>query len=176
MRSGKTEQDERYLQAAAEFGPVLERLARGYEADPDLCRDLKQDIHVALWRSLGSFDGRCSLRTWFYRVSHNVGASHILKQRARTQPLVGLDALLDVHNDDNPEQTVTNRQALEKLRSLIQALNPSDRQLLLLYLEGFDAVAMAEIVGASPSAVAVKIHRIKAVLAARFQGGDRCAP
>ena len=29
-------QDERYRQAAADFGPALERLARGYERDPHL--------------------------------------------------------------------------------------------------------------------------------------------
>jgi RNA polymerase sigma-70 factor (ECF subfamily) len=176
LGSGTTEQDQRYLQAVAEFGPALERLAHGYEADPDLRRDLTQDIHVALWRSLGSFDGRCSLRTWFYRVSHNVGASHILKQRARTRPLVGLEELANTPDDDDPEQTVTNRDALEKLRGLIQALNTADRQLVLLYLEGLDAAATAEIVGASPGAVSVKIHRIKAVLAERFQGGGRRVP
>ena len=54
MGPRKIEQDERYLRAAAEFGPALERLAQGYEADVELRRDLKQEIHVALWRSLGT--------------------------------------------------------------------------------------------------------------------------
>ncbi|MBS0359912.1 MAG: RNA polymerase, partial [Proteobacteria bacterium] len=39
-------QDERYAAAAAEFGPALERLARGYEANPEARRDLVQDIHL----------------------------------------------------------------------------------------------------------------------------------
>jgi len=173
---GKTEQDQRYLQAATEFGPALERLARGYESDPELRRDLKQETHVALWRSLGSFDGRCSLRTWVYRVAHNVGASHVLKQRARGRALVGLDELANAPDNDNPEQTVSDRHALERLGRLIQALNAGDRQLVLLYLEGLDAAAMAEVVGASAGAVAVKIHRIKAVLAERFREGGRRVP
>ena len=176
MRPGKTEQDELYLQAAAEFGPALGRLAQGYEADPELRRDLKQEIHVALWRSLGSFDGRCSPRTWVYRVAHNVGASHVLKQRARGRTLVGLDEIANAPDDDNPEQTVSDRDAVERLWRMIQALNAADRQLMLLYLEGLDAAAMAEVVGASAGAVAVKIHRIKAVLAERFHGGGRRVP
>jgi RNA polymerase sigma-70 factor (ECF subfamily) len=61
-----------YAEVAAEFGGALERLARAYEADSDRCRDLLQEIHVALWRSLARFDGRCSMRTWVYRVAHNV--------------------------------------------------------------------------------------------------------
>jgi RNA polymerase sigma-70 factor, ECF subfamily len=74
-------QDQLYQDAAAIYGAALERLARAYEADPEMRRDLVQDIHIALWRSLEGFDGRCSLRTWVYRVAHNVGASHILRQR-----------------------------------------------------------------------------------------------
>ena len=52
--------EERYAEVAREFGAALERLAGGYERDPDARRDLLQDIHVALWRSLARYDGRCS--------------------------------------------------------------------------------------------------------------------
>ena len=70
-------QDQRYDAAAAEFGAAIERLARGYEANPEARRDLVQDIHIALWRSLAGFDGRCALRTWVYRVAHNTAVSHV---------------------------------------------------------------------------------------------------
>ena len=48
----------------------------------------------------------------------------------------------------------------------------SDRQVLLLYLEDLDAAAIGEITGLSPGAIAVKIHRAKAVLARRFNQGE----
>jgi DNA-directed RNA polymerase specialized sigma24 family protein len=41
-----------YEEVAADYGAALDRLARAYEADPDKRRDLLQDIHLALWRSL----------------------------------------------------------------------------------------------------------------------------
>jgi len=44
-------QDELYEDAARTYSAPLERLARAYEADPEIRRDLLQDIHVALWRS-----------------------------------------------------------------------------------------------------------------------------
>jgi hypothetical protein len=53
--SGKSLPDERYVRTAAEFGAALERLAHAYEVDPELRRDLLQDIHVALWQSLARF-------------------------------------------------------------------------------------------------------------------------
>jgi RNA polymerase sigma-70 factor (ECF subfamily) len=162
--------DERYLAAAAEFGPALERLARAYEADPDHRTDLLQEIHLALWRSMAVFDGRCSTRTWVYRVAHNAAASHVLKRkRGRPGAMIGLEELELRDDAPNPEQVLGDSQMLGRLMATIRALNPTDGQVMLLYLEDLDAAAIGEITGISAGAVATKIHRIKAVLAKRFQ-------
>ena len=55
---------------------------------------------------------------------------------------------------------------------MIQQLKPVDRQVILAYLEGMDAAAIGEITGISPGNVATKIHRIKNILARRFQQGE----
>lgn len=170
--TGDRSQDERYRAAAAEFGPALERLVRAYEPDPEHRRDLSQDIHVALWRSLAGFDGRCSLRTWVYRVAHNVATSHILaSRRRRVNGFTTLDELAEAVAPDDPEAETGRNRALERLTGLILGLAPPDRQVALLYLEGLDAAAIGEITGLSAGAVAVRIHRLKAVLAARFHEG-----
>jgi RNA polymerase sigma-70 factor, ECF subfamily len=85
--------DDLYKEASGKYGPALQRLVHGYEADPEQRRDLLQEIHFELWRSLASFDNRCSLRTWVYRVAHNIAASHILSRRRAAARLVELDAL-----------------------------------------------------------------------------------
>lgn len=165
-------QDELYEDAAAAFGGALERLARAYEADADLRRDLLQEIHVALWRSFEGFDGRCSVRTWIYRVAHNVGASHVLgRQRARAQELVGLEELENLADGGSGQDTADRSHALSRLLGLIQRLKPLDRHVILSYLEGFDAASIGEITGLSAGNVATKIHRIKNMLARRFQQG-----
>ena len=166
-------QDERYGQAAKAFGPALDRLAKAYEADPDIRRDLIQDIHVALWRSLAGFDGRCALRTWVYRVAHNVGASHIVRQRSHLSPLTTLEDVEVATDAPSPEQATGDRQALDRLMALIRRLKPPDRQVMLLYLEDVEAAVIAEVTGLSPGAVAVRIHRAKALLARDFPKGGQ---
>jgi RNA polymerase sigma-70 factor, ECF subfamily len=164
-------QDELYQETATTYGAALERLARAYEADADLRRDLVQEIHVALWRSFDGFDGRCSVRTWMYRVAHNVGASHVLRQlRTRGQKLVGLEELENLP-DANSASAADRSHALDRLLGLIQRLKPLDRHVILSYLEGLDAAAIGEITGLSPGNVATKIHRIKNMLARQFQQG-----
>jgi len=165
-------QEDLYQDAVNTFGAALERLARAYEADPDLRRDLLQEIHIELWRSFGNFNGRCSTRTWVYRVAHNVGASHILRRRrTRTESLVGLEELDNLPAASSHE--ISDRShALDRLLELIQRLNPLDRHVILSYLEGLDAAAIGEITGLSAGNVATKIHRIKNLLARRFQQGE----
>jgi RNA polymerase sigma-70 factor, ECF subfamily len=164
--------DEIYREAAAEYGGALDRLARAYEQDADKRRDLTQEIHFALWRSFETFDARCSLRTWIYRVAHNVAATHVARQRRfHAAALVSLEEVESLA-DPNPSQPAADRrQALDRLLALIHRLKPLDRQVILSYLEGLDAAAIGEITGISPGNAATKIHRIKTVLARQFHEG-----
>jgi RNA polymerase sigma-70 factor, ECF subfamily len=166
-------QDELYREAARTYGAPLERLARAYEADPEIRRDLLQDIHVTPWCSFEGFDGRCSTRTWSYRVAHSVAASHLLRQRrTQSQALVGLEELENLPDSTRGQHAADRSQSLNRLLILIQRLKPLDRHVILSYLEGLDAASIGEIAGLSPGNVATKIHRIKTVLARQFQQGE----
>jgi len=70
-----------YEQVAQQFSAALGRLAQAYEANADRQRDLLQEIHLAIWRSLAIFEGQCSLRTWVYRVAHNTAISFAASRR-----------------------------------------------------------------------------------------------
>jgi len=164
--------DQRYAEAAAEFGPALERLARAYERDAEKRRDLLQEIHVALWRSLARFDGRCSIRTWVYRVAHNTATSKALRPLTSAPSIVALDdGLESVAAAASEEELLDRRRALERLHGLIRRLRPLDRQVMLLYLEQLDAASIAEITGLSAANVATKVRRIKQLLIRRFHEG-----
>ncbi len=167
--------DPLYDEAAATYGAALERVARAYEANPDRRQDLLQEIHLALWRSFEHFAQRCSLRTWVYQVAHNVAASHVVRQRRTYAGLVSLEEIESVPVHDEGELAADRSTALERLLRLIQRLKPVDRQVILSYLEGMDAASIGEITGISPANVAMKIHRIKSILARRFQRGGHHA-
>ena len=165
-------QDDRYQDAAANYGAALGRLAQAYEADPEKRRDLLQEIHFALWRSFEGYEARCSLRTWVYRVAHNTAATHVVRQRkSNSRTLVSLEELEASADPADAERASQHRLALEKILQLVQRLKPLDREVMLLYLEGVDTVAIGEITGISAGNVRVLIHRIKNILARRFHEG-----
>jgi RNA polymerase sigma-70 factor (ECF subfamily) len=174
MPNDKSSQDALYKEATTAYGGALDRLARSYEADSEKRRDLLQEIHLALWRSFVGFDSRCSLRTWVYRVAHNVAASYVIRHRRMNSPiLLSLDELNNIPDLNDAEAAADRHKAMQRLLALIQRLRPTDRQIILLYLEGMDAASVGEIMGISPGNVATKIHRIKSVIADRFWKGGR---
>ncbi|MEO8064196.1 MAG: RNA polymerase sigma factor [Pseudomonadota bacterium] len=166
-------QEALFEKAAAEFAAPLARLARAHEADAHLQQDLLQEIHIALWRSLVAFGGRCSLRTWVYRVAHNVAATHVLRDRRRqTHRLTTLDEIDLAGDAPDVDAELDAGRAMQQITALIQSLKPLDRQVIILHLEGLTADEIAEIAGISPANTHTKLTRIRQLLTERFGAGD----
>lgn len=176
MVKEEASQDSLYEQAVEIYSAALDRLARAYELDREARRDLLQEIHLHLWRSFSRFDQRCSLRTWVYRVAHNVAATHVTRQRRIRERLVNVEEVETIEklpDGNQSELAISQNQALERLSALIQRLKPLDRQIIVSYLEGMPASAISEITGLSPANVAMKVHRITKILRRWFgEGGD----
>ena len=161
--------DQLYHEAAAAYGDALDRLVRAYELDPERRRDLLQEIHLGLWRSFEKYQARCSIRTWVYRIAHNIATSHVVRNR-RAQALLSLEEIDSVAPGDEV-RAADDRVDFARLLELIHQLNPPDRELMLLYLEDLDAAMIGEIMEMTPANIRSKIHRIKAILARRFHSG-----
>jgi RNA polymerase sigma-70 factor (ECF subfamily) len=169
--AGDVNRDSLYEQAADIYGSSLDRLARAYEIDPELRRDLAQEIHFQLWRGFEHFDQRCSLRTWIYRVAHNVAAGYVIRQRRMKDRLVSIETIEAMPSNLHSELAATDAEGLERLSTLIQRLKPLDRQIIISYLEGMDATSIGDLTGLSPANIAMKVHRIKKILKCWFGEG-----
>jgi RNA polymerase sigma-70 factor (ECF subfamily) len=164
------DRDELFHEVLVAYGAALARLARAYEADPDRRQDLLQEIHLEVWRSLEVYESRCALRTWVYRVAHNTAAKHVVRRlRRKPEILVSLDEI--AHPIHRQGAGGDDREKTRQLMEFIHRLQPLDRQLMLLYLEGLDSESIAEIIGLSPGNVRTKIHRLKSILARQFHAG-----
>jgi RNA polymerase sigma-70 factor, ECF subfamily len=164
----------RFNDVVAGWLPALQRLAAVYEFSPETREELVQDILLAVWRSLPSFREESSLRTWVYRIAHNVAASHVAKaKRGR----VGQAALEEIATQ-SPSTALLDVEARSEVRELnafIRTLKSIDQQIILLSLEELPQDEIASITGVSPSNVSTRMHRIRTKLEAHFdtQGSAR---
>ena len=160
-----------YHQAGEQFAPAIARLARAMERDADKARDLEQDIHLELWRSFARFDGNCALKTWVFRVAHNVAADHVgrASRRPATVEIDEIETLPVAHGGES-EAAATH--ALTRLHAIIRTLPLLDAQVILLWLEGHSGADIADVTGLSSGAVATRLSRLREKLAAQFQSPE----
>ena len=57
-------------------------LASPFEAD-----DAVQETFIRAWRSIGSFEGRSSLRSWLYRIATNICLDMLRSAQRRARPV-----------------------------------------------------------------------------------------
>jgi len=149
---------------------MIKRIASIHEAQAPLLEDLMQDIYFAIWRALPSFRGDCSLRTFVARIATNRAVTHVA--RAVKSP-----ASLELNEDlpapgDNPERQAIALDRGARLTSAVRSLPLAYRQTAMLTLEGLTPQEMAEVLGITTNAVAIRMSRAKALLRQRM-GDDR---
>ena len=141
--------------------PLLRRVARLYEQDPDNRQDLLQEITVQLWRAWPRYVPRpeVKLSTWLYRVALNVAISSLRQRTRRPAPERLGDRIPDL-----PETTTDSAYGPDELAWLyrsIEHLSAVDKAFVLLYLEDRSYEEMADILGITQNNVRVKMHRVQ---------------
>ena len=114
--------------------------------------DLYQDAVCALWESFDSFSNQCKPSTWIYSVTQNNMLNHVRKHRLDTTSL-------DENTMVRPHDRTTD--ALSELRELISLLPREDRDLLIMWMEGFSGPEIAQASGLTYGVAAVRLTRIK---------------
>jgi RNA polymerase sigma-70 factor (ECF subfamily) len=138
---------------------AVARAVAVYERDPSERQDLVQEIWIAIWKSLPSFRGESSERTFIFRIVHNRSVSHV-DRRVRDRGITG--DVPDVHDElADPLQRVSANEEFERLLGMIHQLPMMDRQLLQLSLEGMKQREIGDVLGISENNVAVRLNRAR---------------
>jgi RNA polymerase sigma-70 factor (ECF subfamily) len=137
--------------------PALRRFCCTHRADPGDRQDLFQEIAVALWKALPRFRGDASERTWLYRIAQNVAFSDAARYWRKHSREVSIDAA--------PIPGCSRNERHQELLDAIRRLEPIDRQLAWLYLEGLTAREIGEVLGITENNAAVRLTRLRQQLA-----------
>jgi RNA polymerase sigma factor (sigma-70 family) len=131
---------------------------------------------MALWTALPQFRGDSSERTWVYRVAHNTAISFMASRKKRNKrEQTGAD-MPEPASNANPEGDVIEQERRARLWAAVQQLPISDRQLVILYLEGLSAAEIEAVMGISSGAVATRLTRVRKKLAVEVCDEKECRP
>jgi len=160
-----------YEDLLGRYFPALRRLARAYAREAVDQEDLLQEIAMGLWIALPKFRGDASERTWLYRVAHNTAIRFVTGHKRRAlREQVG--KLPDSQTTSvNPESAVIDDQHRGYLWAAVEELPLTDRQVIVLHLEGLSAAEIETVTGLSAGNVATRLTRTRQKLVARVRGG-----
>jgi RNA polymerase sigma factor (sigma-70 family) len=152
-----------------DYAGILHHVANAFATGADR-HDLMQELMLALWRAVPAFRAASLASTFIYRVTHNAALTWKRAER-------GYRRRLDTFEESQPPTTEAaghppaddSGERLELLYTAIRALEPLDRSLVLLQLDGVSYADIAAIHGITESNVGVRLNRIKQKLTAIIQ-------
>ena len=156
-------------------GPRMLAVARRLLRSDDDAADAVQEAFISAFRAIGNFEGGAKLSTWLHRIVVNASLMR-LRNRARRSE-VSIEELLPRFDDgghvDEPQEwrspepldALERRETRERVRALIDRLPTDYRTVLLLRdIEGLDTKETAELLGVTPNAAKIRLHRARLAL------------
>jgi RNA polymerase sigma-70 factor (ECF subfamily) len=153
-----------------DLAPSLLRYCTGASGDPAAGEELAQEALTALvshWRRHGPPD---SPRSFVYVVARRLSR----RWKWRRRLLVPLERLVNGHQPDpDPEAITCRRKQLQETLEAVGTLPERDRQAMLLVMTGdLDVGSAANVLGISPSAFKMRVHRARRRLLRHLESSD----
>jgi RNA polymerase sigma-70 factor, ECF subfamily len=157
------------------YGGRLLAVARRFTRNDEDAQDVLQSAYLSAFRALNDFEGACQLSTWLHRIVVNTA---LMKLRSRRRkPEESIDALLPAFQEDGhhieqfsdwstpADQLMERNETREIVRECIERLPENYRVVLKLRdIEELSTHEVAGILGMTPTAVKVRLHRARQAL------------
>jgi RNA polymerase sigma-70 factor (ECF subfamily) len=150
-----------------EHAAILHHVANGFATGADR-HDLMQEMMLAMWRAVPAFRAASRPSTFIFRVTHNAALTWKRAERSHRRRLDRFQEL-EAPAAVNEAGGEPPNDLLEFLYAAIRSLEPLDRSLVLLQLDGMSYAQIAEIHGLTESNVGVRLNRLKHKLTAILQ-------
>lgn len=157
------------------YMPVLLRVARRMMRSEEDARDAVQDAFVSAFRSLGGFSANARLSTWLHRIVINACLMRLRTQRRHPEEAIedhlprfaedGHQLVPNVHWSENAEAVLARNEIGSVVRAAIDRLPASYREVLVLRdLEELSTEEAAQLLGVTPNAAKIRLHRARQAL------------
>jgi RNA polymerase sigma-70 factor (ECF subfamily) len=155
-------------------GGRLLAVARRILRNESAAEDCLQTALLHAYRKIGDFEGRSSVATWLHRIVVNTALMTLRAAKRRAES--SLDDLQPAFDEnghryrsprpqESPHDVSERREFQARVRSAVDELPDSYRLVLLLRdFEELSIAEIAELLGDTPNAVKVRLHRARAAL------------
>ncbi|MCA0757173.1 RNA polymerase sigma factor [Paenibacillus sp. N4] len=167
--------EENYLNTAISLGaPEIEELVHRYWHEiwqyaffltrhEQLAEDIAQDTFVQAFRSISSFRGECSVKTWLFKIARNTAFNYRKSAFFRKVTLFGL--LKDKTASFSAEAHYFNNMLTDEIWEAVLALPKRYREIIILHAHyGLTHAELVDLLGISAGTIKSRLHRARAML------------
>jgi RNA polymerase sigma-70 factor (ECF subfamily) len=154
--------DHEFESLVRENEPMIRSLIYHITRDSNDVEDVAQEVFLKAYRSLGAFRGG-SFRAYLGRIARN----HCYDVLRRRKAAAGIRFVEGVPDDwpsveKGPEDTVIADELAGEVRHILNDLQPSDREILLLrHVHQLRCEEIALVLGITPGAVRTRLTRAR---------------
>lgn len=136
--------------------------------------DVSQEVFLKLWRTLESFRGECSIKSYLMKLTKNTALD--MKRRNSYRQTISLTTendegeasqldIADTSADANPQEAYIRRERIEKVRRAISELDEEYRQVIVMReMNGMSYREISDALGINEGTVKSRINRARAAL------------
>ena len=185
LRSGN---EEAFVALIDRYAPTMLRLSMVYVKAWTVAEEVVQETWMAILEGLGRFEGRSSLKTWMFRILTNRAKTRAQRE-GRSIPFSSLEVRDPDHVEpavdperfwpvdhrwsggwvsfpsnweEMPEDRMLSQETRARIREAIEALPPSQREILILRdIEGWKSEEACSLLGISEVNQRVLLHRAR---------------
>lgn len=143
--------------------PLARYLTSTFGGDRSLAEEITQDSFLQLYSYMARGHVIENVRAWTFRVAHNTAVQRVKKQQfiapLSDEEWSDLQRSLET-KELNPEQSLLQKERLERLRRSIGRLTPVERECLNLRTKGFRYREIGEILDLTTRQVAGTLYRV----------------
>lgn len=164
-----------FAQLVSLYEKSVYRLCFRFFSEENEALDATQEVFIKIYRAIGRFEGRSSLKTWIYRIASNTCLSIADKKKKEKEGL--LQSILNwwtTPAQESPEDEILDREirqlnqkiVAEKIASLPEAYR---MPVILKDMEGLPLEKISEILEVPVGTVKSRINRGRRILQENLQ-------
>ena len=126
--------------------------------------EVAQDVFIKAYRYLADFKGNSKFSTWLYTIVNNTCISFLRKKKVEIHSLDNEKIFAAADNMDSgyTANQIETKSRKNMVNEAIALLSPDDAQVITLFYKCEQSLEeIAEILGAEPNTVKVRLHRAR---------------
>lgn len=128
----------------------------------ELAEDLTSETFLAVVKSINSFRGESSVKSWLFGIARNKWLEY-LRKRKRTPKIQIIDEFISEKPSAAPtaEETLLRRELINRVYELLDRETERSRKIALLRIDGYSFYEIGKAVGISENSARVTFFRTK---------------